>query len=326
MTTAATTDLGSALTPVARLRERLSMYGELAKSRLSLLVVLTAAVGYVMAAPADIDWWALAAVAAGVMLAASAANALNQWLEIERDRCMSRTRNRPLPSGRMSVTHAIGFATVCGVAGVALLWWVNGYLAATLAAANIALYVAVYTPLKVRSTMNTVVGAVVGAIPPMIGWAAATGRLGAGAWVLAAVLFAWQMPHFLALAWMYREQYEAGGFRMLPAVDPTGRLTAAAAMLYSLALLPAAVTMTLLGHAGWWYAAGAGLLGLWLIHGAWRLAGDRSRANARRLFLASVAYLPLLLGLMVVDRAGHDPVDEPTTRAAHVQPETAEAL
>lgn len=285
------------------LRELYRVYSELMKMRLSQMVVVTAAVGFVLAS-GTVAWWELIYCSLGVLLTAGCANALNQVLERERDALMPRTVGRPLPAGRIGVGHAIAFATVIGLAGLALLATLNT-MAAALAAINIVLYVAVYTPLKTKTTLNTLVGAVVGAIPPMIGWVAVTGEFGVGAWVLGVILFAWQMPHFLALAWMYRDDYEAGGYHMLPIVDRSGRLTAMVSLMYCVALVPASLTVTLIGVTGWIYLAGALLLGGWYTACAVALVRRRDRDAARRLFIASVFYLPALLGLSVVDRSGN---------------------
>lgn len=302
MTTASTQTLSSSVRATTGLREWLSVYSELTKARLSFFVVITTIVGYAMAAIGPFDWLALSLTAIGTALAAGSANAFNQWLEIERDRLMPRTAGRPLPSGRISPAHALCFAILTGATGVAILAIGVNLLSATLALATIVLYVVIYTPLKTMTTLNTLIGAIVGAVPPMIGWAGATGSLSIGAWVLAAILFTWQMPHFLALAWMYRHQYELGGYRMLPAADPSGRLTAMASLLYAVALLAVTLLATLLGLTGWIYAGGALLLGLWTIHGAWAMLRHRSDEKAKRLFLSSVLYLPLLMGLLVIDK------------------------
>jgi protoheme IX farnesyltransferase len=292
-----------------------------------MLVVFTTAVGYVMAAVGPIDFAALAATVIGTTLAALSANGLNQVYEIERDRLMNRTCNRPLPSGRIGSAHAITVTVLAGAVGVGLLYTTVNALSAMLALGTILIYLFVYTPLKTRSTLNTLVGAVVGAIPPMIGWAAAAGKLEAGAWVLGAVLFVWQIPHFLALAWMYREDYQRGGYRMLPSVDASGTLTCAAVMLYCLALLPVGLAATLAGAAGWLYAISSLALGLWLVSAGLRLAGRRDHASARKLFLASVMYLPLLLGVMLADRTPSQPapsvlISERPAVAAPVAPRT----
>lgn len=283
-------------------RARVGDYLELGKARLSSLVLLTTLSGYFLAWLGPIDWLHLAATLLGTGLAALGANAFNQLIEVERDRRMQRTRNRPLPAGRLTRQQALVFATACGVIGPGLLALLTSPLAGILAAACLILYVAVYTPLKVRSTLNTLVGAVCGALPPMVGWAAAAGTLDAGAWVLGAILFIWQIPHFLALAWLYREDYERGGFRMLPSVDPSGSLTFRAIVLYSFALVPAGLMLTAVGAAGTVFAVGSLVLGLaasWL---GIRLYRARTAEAARGVFLASIIYLPLLLALMMADR------------------------
>lgn len=284
------------------LRHLYRVYMDLAKARLSLLVVITTLVGFLLASSTGVDWLALLLTVIGTALSAACANAFNQIVEHHRDARMQRTQRRPLPSGRIGRAHAVAFATVCGVAGVALLALAVNPITAALSAATIALYVLVYTPMKTRSTMNTLVGSVVGAIPPVMGWTAVTGRVDTGAWVLAAVLFIWQIPHFLALAWLYREDYERGGYRMLPIIDPSGRITAQTSLLWTVALLPVGIVSLLLDVTGWWAMLGSLLLGVWLLRHAVNLCRARDSASARKLFLASVAYLPLLLGLMVVDR------------------------
>jgi protoheme IX farnesyltransferase len=313
MTTVTTIAFAPSLRAAQHLRARVAIYLELAKARLSFLVVITTVVGYVMATRGSMNWLGLAITASGTALAAGCANALNQWLEVERDRRMPRTAGRPLPSGRISGAHALAFGLACGVVGVAMLSIGVNAPAGALALATIVLYVAVYTPLKPVTSLNTLAGAVVGAVPPMIGWAGATGGLGPGAWLLGALLFAWQMPHFLALAWLYREQYQRAGYRMLPSVDPDGRLTATTAMLYALTAVAVSISVWLAGLAGAVYAISAAALGAWLIAGAARLMQRRGTGPARRLFIASVIYLPLLMGVMVIDRAEpRPPTSNPT--------------
>lgn len=278
------------------------LYLELAKARLTALVLLTTLVGYVLALGDGEPLWPLFWTVLGTGLAAAGANALNQWLEVDLDARMERTRDRPLPSGRVNRSRAFGWGLGSAVGGVALLAVLVNLLAAGLAATVVLLYTLVYTPLKQRSTLCTVVGAVCGAIPPLIGWAAAAGRLELGAWLLAATLFVWQIPHFFSLAWIYRRDYARGGFRMLPVIDPGGRLTFQILLLFCLVLLPLGLTVYLVGVAGPVFALGSLLLG-----GAWTLLGlhlyrERSLASARRVFLTSLAYLPLLLGLMLADR------------------------
>jgi protoheme IX farnesyltransferase len=277
---------------------------QLTKARLSALVLLTTAVGFVMGGPsaAGLDWPRLLLTVAGTALAAGAANALNQVLEVRRDRRMHRTRGRPLPSGAIGVRHAVVFSCVAACAGLTILALAVNLAAAGLALATICIYIGLYTPLKTRSTLNTLVGAVCGATPPMIGWVAATGRLEPGAWILGGLLFVWQIPHFFALAWLYRDDYARGGFAMLPVVDRTGRLTGQVVVLTSLSLVPLALAATLAGLAGWVYTAGSVVLGLWILGFGTRLYTQRTEASARRLFLASIVYLPVLLCLMVADR------------------------
>ncbi|HUU82633.1 MAG TPA: heme o synthase [Phycisphaerae bacterium] len=281
---------------------RLGIYLELTKARLVALVLVTTLVGYVIGSDGAIHWPKLAWTLIGTALAALGANALNQWMEAQRDERMERTRNRPLPSGRMTARHAFGVALSAVVAAPIVLCLATNLLAAVLALAATLIYLALYTPLKSRSPLCTLVGAVCGALPPMVGWCAATGRLGPGAWVLGATLFAWQIPHSLALAWLYRDDYARGGFRMLPVVDRAGNATGVIVILWSLALLPIGLAATLVGLAGWRYAVGSLLLGTALLALGIKLYRQRSDLSARRLFLASIIYLPLLLGFMVADR------------------------
>ena len=300
----ATVDVDSDAQPVMALRQLWHDYMELSKARLSGLVVITTAVGYLLGVDGPIDWMQLLWTLVGTSLSAAAAAALNQVMEIERDGRMNRTRLRPLPAGRIGTMHAVTFGILAGGLGVSLLAAMVNPLTAALGLLTIILYLVVYTPLKVRSTLNTLVGAVVGGIPPMIGWTAATGQIGAGAWVLGATLFVWQVPHFLALAWMYRDDYQLGGYRMLPIIDPTGGITCRAVLAWSAALVPVTLAATAIGITGWIYAVGALVLGLWLIRLGTKLYYNRTQAAARKLFLATVMYLPLLMGLAVIDRVG----------------------
>ena len=284
----------------------LAVCAELGKARLSALVVLTAGVGFILAARADIDWSRLGFAVLGTAFAALGANALNEWIETERDARMVRTRRRPLPTRRISRGSALAFGLVIGAAGPCLLAAKLNATAAVLALAALLIYVLLYTPLKTRTPLNTLVGAVVGALPPLVGWAAATGRVDAGGWILSGILFLWQIPHFVALAWLYREDYARGGFRMLPTVDPAGHLTGCIAVVYTLVLLLLALMPTLAGVAGLVYALGSLVLGSALLLIGVGLERRRTHAAARHLFLASVVYLPLLLGLMVLDRQPAD--------------------
>lgn len=283
---------------------RVGAYAQLSKARLSSLVVLTTAAGFVLATPAGagIDWSSLVWTIAGTSLVAAAANALNELLEIKRDALMVRTRSRPLVAAALSPAQALRFGLLAGALGVAILAALVNAGAALLALATLLIYIGLYTPLKPRSTLNTLVGAIVGAIPPLIGWMAAAGRLDSQAWVLAALLFLWQIPHFLSLAWLYRDDYARGGFAMLPVFDRDGGLTGRVVLLTCLALLPLSLAAVLFGLSGRTYAAGAVILGAALsVLGAAFLRRPTA-ATARRVFLASILYLPILLCLMVLDR------------------------
>jgi heme o synthase len=249
-----------------------------------------------------VDGIVLSAVGVGTALTAFGANALNQYRERAIDARMERTRGRPLPAGRLDPGTALVYGTGVSLLGTFVLFAFAGPLPAALAAATILLYVLVYTPLKRLTTLNTLIGAVCGALPPLIGWSAASGGLATGAWLLAALLFVWQIPHFLALAWLYREDYARGGLRMLPVVDPAGGLTFPVTVLFALLHLPLGLLVTLTGVAGTWFALGSlGLGASWAWLGL-RLYLSHSDRDARRVFWASLAYLPLVLALMVADR------------------------
>ncbi|MEI8197757.1 MAG: heme o synthase, partial [Phycisphaerae bacterium] len=272
-------------------------------------VLVTTGVGYALAptplnengTATGLNWGRLALTLLGTGLAAIGASAFNQILEIRRDGLMERTRHRPLPAGRISPRNALLFAFLASFGGLGILNETVDSLCAALGTLNLLIYVLLYTPLKPRTSLNTLVGALCGALPPMMGWAAAAHRLDYGAWVLGAILFLWQIPHFLALAWLYRADYARGGFRMLPVIDPTGRLTGPMVVLYCLALLPVGLAMSIVGVTGWVYAALSLLLGAGLLYLGLELAKRKTPRDARRLFLASVTYLPVLLILMLLD-------------------------
>ncbi len=303
--------------PAQRARgSALHVYMDLSKARLSALVVLTTAVGYLMAADGPIEWLRFALTLVGTTLAAWGANAINQCMEAERDARMFRTRTRPIPSGRITTGSAYAFGVTVGILGPAILLAGVGAAASAMALGTLLIYVLIYTPLKVWTPLNTLVGAVVGAIPPMIGWVGSAGRLEMGAWIIAGVLFLWQIPHFLALAWTYRDDYARGGFKMLPNVDASGRLTGLVVVMYSLLLVPTGAALSLSGEAGIAYLVGAIALGALLAALGIGLERYRSDAAARRLFFGSLIYLPLLLGLMVVDRR----VPQPERPAPRMSP------
>lgn len=275
----------------------------LTKARITALVLVTAATGYVLGTPGRIDALDLLALLLGVGLASGGAAALNQVYERETDARMRRTASRPVPAGRISPRAALAAGCLLSAAGVAWLAIAVNPLTGFLGLLTVVLYIAVYTPLKPRTSLNTLVGAIPGAIPPVLGWTAATGAVGLGGWALFSILFLWQLPHFLAIAWMFREDYARGGFPMLPVIDPGGASTGRQAALYNLALIPVSLTPTLLGLAGGVYFFGALLLGVLFLACGVAMALDRGPRSARRLLLASVTYLPILLVLLVLDRA-----------------------
>ena len=275
----------------------------LTKARLSLLVIITTFVGFCMASDTSLDWLRLFHAVFGTTLAAAAAAVLNQRIETKVDRLMERTRNRPLPAGRMNPTAALVLGIALGVAGTAWLWLTTNALAASLAAATIVIYIAFYTPLKRRTSLCTIVGAVSGAIPPVIGWTAVQPSFGLGAWVLFGILFTWQMPHFLAIAWMYRHEYSQAGFVMIRRDDLTGSHTATQSLLYTLALLVITAIPFFAGLNSSLYLVLGLLLDSVMLVCALRFLFDRTRPTARMLFFASIFYLPLILGLMIFTRA-----------------------
>lgn len=280
----------------------LGAYAELTKIRLTSLVVATTAVGFVMTTAPHPQLALLVPTLLGTTLACAGAMALNQVLEAARDARMRRTMWRPVPAGDITRGHALLFGLVVAAAGLGVLAAFVNVLTAVLGLTVVLVYTLVYTPLKPRSPLCTLAGAVCGAIPPMMGWTATGAELGFGAWLLAGVLFLWQIPHFLALAWLYREDYARGGFRMLPLVDASGRTTGRMTVLYSLALLPVGILAALGGVTGWSFAAAALALGCCLVVLSSLLALRRTEAVARKLFFATLAYLPLLLAAMVADR------------------------
>ena len=283
-------------------RERVAAYLELTKPRITFLIVLTAAAGFALASSAHIDYTGLLRSMLGIALLSSGIATINQYMERDLDALMRRTANRPLPSGKLLPVEALMFgASLIVLAEVYLAVLVNP-LTALLGLTVIAGYLFAYTPLKTRTTLSTMVGAFPGAVPPLIGWAAARGTIGLEAWVLFAILFLWQFPHFLAIAWMYREDYTRAGILMLPVVEPDGRVTAQQIVVYTILLLPVSLLPTVLGVSGKVYLYGAIVLGLLFLYSSVRAAFSKSRQEARRLLLASVIYLPLLFILMVLDR------------------------
>jgi len=288
-------------TPLS-LRERVHAYVELTKPRITFLIVLTSAAGFGLASRGSVDYLALVSALLGIALLSSGIATLNQYAERDLDGLMRRTANRPLPTGKVAPWEALAFgAGLTILAEIYLLMLVNP-LSALLGLTVIAGYLFAYTPLKTRSSLSTVVGAFPGAVPPLIGWSAATGTLTIEAWVLFAILFLWQFPHFLAIAWMYKEDYSRAGILMLPVVEPDGRVTAQQIVVYTLMLIPVSLLPTVLGMSGRIYFFGALALGLLFLYSSIRAAISMSRQQARQLLLASVLYLPLLFILMVVNK------------------------
>jgi protoheme IX farnesyltransferase len=275
---------------------------ELAKPRITAMVVFMALVGFLTASAGPVRAVLLAPALAGTGLVAAGASVLNQVMERATDALMLRTRRRPLPAGRIGPAEARLFGSLLTLSGLATLHWFCGGLAAAVALATWAGYLFAYTPLKRRTPLATLVGAVPGALPPVIGWAAAQGRLEPAAFILFAILFLWQVPHFLAIAWLYRDDYARAGFPMLPVLDREGTFTGRQAVVHSLALLLVSLAPAAAGLAGPAYLGGAFLLGVGLTLFAFRLARVRDQVAARGLFLASVLYLPALSSLLLAVR------------------------
>jgi protoheme IX farnesyltransferase len=289
--------------PVAERASRSADLIALAKPRLNMLVVVSAAAGYVMAHGDVRDVVKLLSIIVGTGLVAGGASAMNQILEREPDALMQRTRLRPMPDGRIRTKDAWRFAVALSLAGASILTLGANLLSAGVALLTLVTYAAIYTPLKKLSSFATVIGAIPGALPPVIGWAAAENALSRGAWVLFGIVFLWQLPHFLAIAWIYRDDYARAGFPMLPVLEPDGRSTARQAVIYALALLPLSLAPTLVGMTGAIYFAAALVLTLLFVTLALKFWMTRTVADARRLFLGSITYLPLIWILMIADRS-----------------------
>lgn len=279
-----------------------AVYADLIKARLTMLVLLTTLVGFYVGFQGPMDYLLMFHALLGTALVASGAAALNQLLEREYDAKMRRTADRPLPSGRLQPVTVMLFGGVCAVAGLAHLALLVNSLTSVIGAVTLVSYLFIYTPLKRVTWLNTAVGAVPGALPPLMGWTAARGDLGGGGWALFALLAFWQIPHFFAIAWIYKEEYAKAGFQMLPQVDPDGSRTAQQAVSHTLGLLPISVCPFLFHLAGPVYLAGAILLGAAYLWYAIQFAKRLDTPSAKKLFLASILYLPLILILLVVDK------------------------
>jgi protoheme IX farnesyltransferase len=288
-------------------------YIELTKPRITWLILMSTGIGYFFGLPPAAHWWeiirnisllSLLHTVIGTGLIASGTAALNQWYEREADRKMRRTAMRPLPAGRIPESRALAFGAALSVAGFLELWLGVNLLSGLIGAFTLGSYLFIYTPMKQRTWWSTTIGAIPGAMPPMIGYAAAAGAITRESWVLFAILFLWQFPHFYSIAWMYREDYARAGIRMLPVVEPDCRSTARQIVLYGLALIPVSLIPSVLGMSGRIYLAGALLLGLWFLYSGVRVAVDRTALRARHVLVTSVLYLPLIYGLMLIDRPG----------------------
>jgi protoheme IX farnesyltransferase len=283
-------------------RARWLDFVELTKPRIALLVLFTVAIGAMLASPDVPDLVLLLNTLLGTALVAAGASALNQLLERQTDALMHRTENRPLPAARLQPVEVLAFGLALGATGLAWLAFTGRHpLAVIVAAITFVSYVLIYTPLKRYTTLNTLIGAVPGALPPVIGWTAVTGSLDMPAMVIFLIVFLWQVPHFLAIAWMYREDYAAAGLKMLPVGDATGGLTARQMVLYAMVLVPVSLLPVFQQKAGWIYAGGALALGLLFVASALGFARERTRSRARRVLKASLVYLPAILALMLLE-------------------------
>ncbi len=293
-----------ALTEVLPLtRPRWLDFVELTKPRIGVMVLFTVAIGALAANPPAFDLVQLVHTLVGVALVAGGASALNQWIERNTDAAMRRTENRPIPAGRISSGEAIAFGLICSSVGlVYLAITVIHPLATVLTGVTLVSYAFIYTPMKSRSTLNTLVGAVPGALPPVIGWSAMTGTMDRGAWVLFLIVFFWQIPHFLAIAWMYRDDYARAGLKMLPTSDRDGAMTSRQMMLYCIALLPISMLPVFWGDSSIMYGFGAVGMGVFFLRSAWCFALVPTDGNARKVLYVSLVYLPSVLGLLLAER------------------------
>jgi len=279
-----------------------AVFSDLAKARLTFLVLLTTLVGFYLGYRGPVDYLRMLHLLLGTALVAGGASALNQLLEREYDARMRRTQTRPLPSGRLEPQTVLIIGAVASATGLIYLAFAVNLLTSVVGAATLFSYLFVYTPLKRVTWLNTAVGAVPGALPPLMGWTAARNELSVEGWTLFAILAFWQLPHFLAIAWIYREDYARAGFKMLPVVDPEGHRTGRQAVSHTLGLLPVSLCPFLLHLTGPVYLTGATLLGLIFLWFAIQFARQLSTARARQLFFVSILYLPLLLAVMVLDK------------------------
>ncbi len=282
-------------------RERIAAFVELTKPRIAFMLVLTSAASFYIGTKGSFDFALFANAMIGIALLAFGVATLNQYIERDTDALMDRTARRPLPTGKITPIEAMVFGVLqCAVAELYLFALVNP-LTAVLGLTVIIGYVFLYTPLKTRTSASTAIGAIPGAMPPLMGWTAASNEITIGAWALFVLLFLWQFPHFLAIAWMYREQYAKAGILMLPVVEPEGKITARQIVLFTIMLVAVSLSPFFLGFAGVIYLVGASILGIWFLLESIQTARAKNVEKARRLLMVSVLYLPLIFGLLVLD-------------------------
>lgn len=286
-------------------RSVVAMFSDLVKARLTLLVILTTLAGFYAAAEGAMDVALLVHTLIGTALVACGAAALNEWWERDLDAKMDRTASRPIPAGELTPNTVLVLGASMCMAGLLHLAFMVNLLTSLLGAITMVTYVFIYTPLKTRTTLNTLIGAIPGGLPPLMGWAAARDDISREGWALFAIIFFWQLPHFLAIAWLYRDQYEKAGFVMLPSRDPDGTRTGRQAVSHTLGLLPVSLCPALFGVSGVVYFFGALFMGLAFLWCAIRFSRELTRARARQLFFASILYLPLIFGLMALDKVRH---------------------
>jgi len=286
---------------VIGVRDRMAAFIELTKPRIAAMLVLTAAAGFYLGSEGSFDFLLFLNAMIGIALLAFGVATLNQYIERRTDVLMNRTASRPLPTGRVTPNEALMFGILqCVVSEIYLYFLVNP-LTAVLGLTVIVGYVLLYTPLKTRTSASTAIGALPGAMPPLMGWTSASDQITLGAWALFALLFLWQFPHFLAIAWMYRDEYANAGIKMLPVVEPSGRLTARQIVLFTIMLVPVSLAPFFLGFAGPIFLFGALFLGIWFLFESSKAARAKTPLRARRLLLVSVIYLPLIFALAVLD-------------------------
>jgi len=277
-------------------------YWQLTKPGVTFMVIISAFSGFYLGSGADINLWLLFHTLTGSWLVAAGTNALNQLIERDLDAKMKRTQKRPLPDGRLSVSEVAIFSITISLAGIIYLTVAANLLTGALAAATLLTYVFIYTPMKQRSHIATLIGAVPGALPAMGGWTAAQGEISAEAWILFTILFFWQLPHFLAIAWLYKDDYTRGGFPVLPAIDKQGVLTSWYVISNCMALIFVSLLPTMVGIAGKIYFIGAFFMGIYFLYSGIQLMRQRSNNAAKKLLRTSIVYLPVVLALMLMDK------------------------